>query len=1152
MHQLVMPWRGHRLPRPADPAAAAEGLRRWDEAAAALEDASLCDFARGFAANRDGMALLKALFGNSPFLTQCALDEMALIRAFSETPADEILAAVLAEAADLWRHDEEASLSHGLRLAKRRIALLTALADVAGRWELDRVTGALTRFAEIALQAATAHLLRRAAGDGQLRLENDNDPSRNSGFAVIGMGKLGARELNYSSDIDVIALYDEEKIDYRGDRTPQDCFVRITRGLVRILQERTNDGYVFRTDLRLRPDPGATPLAMGMAAAESYYEALGQNWERAAMIKARAVAGDLDAGAGFLQRLAPFVWRKHLDFAAIEDIHSIKRQIHAYRGHEVVTVPGHDIKVGRGGIREIEFFVQTQQLIAGGRDRRLRVSDTLGALRAFRENGRLDAETETQLASAYRFLRRLEHRLQMVADEQTHRLPESPEDLASIAAFFGSRDAAEFQVEVLHVLRTVQGHYDALFATAAPLGASGSLVFTGTEDDPATLATLKSLGFRETKQVAAIVRGWHHGRYRAMRSVRARELLTELMPRLLEALGTTANPDDAFIRFDGFLGRLPAGVQLFSLFYANPGLLDVVARIMGTAPSLADLLSRYPSLLDSLLSDAFDAPGTDAGALAAELEGELSDAADLQDLLDAARRFAGQRRFRIGAQMLAGAALPETAAERLSDVADAVLDVMLRRVTADFAQAHGQVRDGAMVVVGLGKLGAREMTFTSDLDLIFVYDHAADAAESDGPRPLPASQYFARLSQRIINALTAATGEGILYEVDMRLRPSGNKGPVAVRFDGFARYQKEEAWTWEHMALTRARVIAGPAELARRVDKLLRSAISVRRDEPKLRADILEMHRLVREQHGTADPWNIKHATGGLLDLEFIAQYLLLRHANAHPAVLTGSTVDAFRRLGAAKLLPEDVADDLSNAARFLSALQSVIRLCMGGSFDPANTPEGLKRLLASVGGTANFSALKNKLRSVEGSVAAALAATFQLGASTRKKPATTRKKERPMPTELKVGDKAPGFTLATDGGGSVSLKELKGGTVVLYFYPKDDTSGCTREAIDFTAHARAFAKAGAAVIGCSKDSAASHDKFKKKHKLGITLASDPEGTACEAYGVWIEKSMYGRKYMGIDRSTFVIDASGKLRNIWRKVKVPGHAEEVLAAVKAL
>ncbi|MEK7819610.1 MAG: bifunctional [glutamine synthetase] adenylyltransferase/[glutamine synthetase]-adenylyl-L-tyrosine phosphorylase, partial [Pseudomonadota bacterium] len=603
----------------------------------------------------------------------------------------------------------------------------------------------------------------------------------------------------------------------------------------------TADGYVFRTDLRLRPDPGATPLALSTLAAETYYESLGQNWERAAMIKARAVAGDAEAGAAFLARLRPFVWRKHLDFAAIQDIHSIKRQINARRGGATIAVAGHNIKLGRGGIREIEFFVQTQQLIRGGREPRLRTSATLEGLEQLAALGLIETEAAAELKAAYEFLRRVEHRLQMTADEQTQTLPEGEDGLRALALFLGFADAAAFAAELVGHLRAVETRYARLFedqpTLAAGDGVAGNLVFTGVEADPETLKTLAGLGFRHTEMVHAAVRGWHHGRYRAMRSTRAREMLTELMPALLGALARTPDPDAAFLRFDAFLARLPSGIQIFSLLQSNPHLLALLAEIMGGAPRLAEHLSQRPAVIDAMVAPGFLDTPPDAAELAAELERHLAPIRHIEEALDVSRRWAHDRQFQIGAQLLRGLIAPAPAAAVLSDIAQVAINALFPRIEADFALQHGRFGGETLAVVAMGKLGGREMTPSSDLDLIFIYEVPAGMDASDGAKPLPPSQYFARLSQRLINSLTALTAEGRLYEVDMRLRPSGNKGPLAVALDGFVRYQEEEAWTWEHMALARARAVAGPAGLRDRVTQAIRRVLARPRDPARLFKD---------------------------------------------------------------------------------------------------------------------------------------------------------------------------------------------------------------------------------------------------------------------------------------------------------------------------
>ncbi len=773
------------------------------------------------------------------------------------------------------------------------------------------------------------------------------------------MGKLGARELNYSSDIDLILLYDPDKIRYAGRISlPQFC-TRFAHDLVGLMEERTAEGYVFRTDLRLRPDPASTPPALSVSAALSYYESAGQNWERAALIKARAVAGDRAAAERFLADLRPFLWRKHLDFAAIRDIHSIKRQINAHRGGGRIALAGHNIKLGRGGIREIEFFAQTQQLIWGGRFPELRTPSTCETLAALAQAGRISASAANELTAAYRFLRRVEHRLQMIDDAQTHTLPKAAAELAHLAIFMGTPSTEVFVAELLHHLGTVEAHYAHLFEEAPTLSGPGNLVFTGSEDDPETLATLARLGFAHPPAVAAIIRGWHHGRYRAMRSQRARELLTELIPGLLRAFGASADPDTAWRRFDEFLGHLPAGIQLLSLFQQNPSLLDLVAEIMGAGSRLAAELARRPGLLDGVLSAGFFDPPPPRAELAAEFERALDAARDYEDVLDIARRWVGDRKFKVGVQLLRGGLDGEHAGAAFADLAETAIAGLLPRVTASFARHHGEVPGGAMVVLGLGKLGSREMTVTSDLDLILVYEAPEGVEASSGARPLPVSTYYARLSQRLINALTVATPQGNLYDVDMRLRPSGTAGPLASSFAAFRRYHQELAWTWEKMALTRARPVAGPETLQARIMAVVRDTLTRPREADRLVLDVAEMRRRMAEQHRNPPLWEVKHRRGGLVDIEFIAQYLELREAARHPEVVQQNTMLALATLAGIGALEKAAADDLVAALRLWRNVQSVLKLTTEEPFDEAAASPALKSILARGAGAVDLERLK-------------------------------------------------------------------------------------------------------------------------------------------------------------------------------------------------
>ncbi|MFQ5974522.1 MAG: glutamine-synthetase adenylyltransferase, partial [Alphaproteobacteria bacterium] len=493
----------------------------------------------------------------------------------------------------------------------------------------------------------------------------------------------------------------------------------------------------------------------------------------------------------------------------------------------------------------------------------------------------------------------------------------------------------------------------------------GSLVFTGGEHDPDTIATLRDMGFSAPEIVSSTVRGWHHGRHRAMRSTRAREILTELMPALLAALAKTANPDQAFSRLDAFLERLPAGVQLFSLFHSNPSLLELVAEIMGGAPRLAAWLSRNPLLLDRVLEPSFYERLPDTRTMAAELSAKLDQARDMEDVLDLSRRWTNEAKFQVGAHILRNLADLDEAGRALSNIADTVIRTLLPRLEEEFVDRHGYCAGDGFGVVALGKLGGRELTATSDLDLVFLYDAPADAPQSDGARPLSLAHYYQRFGQRVIAALTALTGEGRLFDVDLRLRPSGNAGPLAVSLDAFTRYQSEEAWTWEHLALTRARVVEAAPPLADRIERAISHALCLERDPEELLLAVAEMRERIDREHHTENPWRVKHYRGGLIDCEFIAQYLELRHAHDHHDVLSASTVTAYERLAGRGLLSGDVATELIEATRFWRRLQGMLRLAFVGEATGETLPPALQRALAQAGGAVDFANLSAKVKEV-------------------------------------------------------------------------------------------------------------------------------------------------------------------------------------------
>ena len=913
------------------------------------------------------VALLDALFGNSPYLTETALQNPVFVtdlwRLGPETILDDLSSELRAAQNSARDGMLPEAIATTLRRLKRHVALAVAVADIAEVWPLEKITGALSDFASGCLDALTDSILLQLSRDA--RIDFGGNPEA-AALTVLGMGKLGAGELNYSSDIDLILLYDRDAPAIAGNDQMPRHFVRCARLLVQLLSETSADGYIFRTDLRLRPDPGSTPLAMSIQAAELYYESVGQNWERAAMIKAHPVAGNRPVGEAFLADMRPYIWRKHLDFAAIHDIHSIKRQIDAHRGGGTVKVFGHNVKLGRGGIREIEFFAQTQQLIFGGRDPSLRLRGTCETIRALSATGHVTPTAADELIEAYGFLRRVEHRLQMVDDRQTHSLPADETGVAAIATFLGYPDSASFQQALLDRLRCVEGHYAKLFEEAPSLaGPGGNLVFTGTDDDPGTLESLSAMGFRDASAAAGIVRRWHHGRYRATATARARELLTELMPGLLKALGSTAAPDQALLNFDLFLANLPAGVQLFSLFKANPALLELLATIMGSAPGLAAHLARRTLLLDSVLSPDFYRPLPSAREMTAELASVLAHVDHEQDILDLARRWANDRRFQIGVQQLKHIVRPAEAGLAYSDVAAATISALCDRVEQRFADIHGGFRGQRLAVMGLGKLGSREMSATSDLDLIFVYDIPSDLEASDGARPLSPIQYYTRLSQKIVTALTAHTNEGALYEVDMRLRPSGRSGPLANSLEGFETYHAQSAWTWEHMALTRARVIHGPAALVDRLTDIVKTALCRPRDPVALVRDVADMRDRIAQHAPAKSAWDFKHLPGGLFDIDFVAQYLALLHAAARPDLLAPHPAEMLRRMAEAGLIERTDAERLQATRTLLSDVQSLLRLTLNGdesAFDETSAPEGQRRLIAATEDAVALASLKARI----------------------------------------------------------------------------------------------------------------------------------------------------------------------------------------------
>ncbi|MCB9993446.1 MAG: bifunctional [glutamine synthetase] adenylyltransferase/[glutamine synthetase]-adenylyl-L-tyrosine phosphorylase [Hyphomicrobiaceae bacterium] len=901
---------------------------------------------------------LATILAISPFLAEAAVREPDLVRALAEgEDADLRFDALMEEARTLAVHpDTVEETGRRLRAIRRSVALLAGIAEISGIWTTRRCTAALSAFADAAVEAALSTLLARQVEKGVLKPDAAPD---NCGLAIFALGKLGGSELNFSSDIDIVAFFDPDAAPLADAGEATKFFSRLMQNLGNLLTERNEFGYIFRTDLRLRPDPGSTPVALPVDAALTYYEARGQNWERAAWIKARQCGGDRTVGDRFLKDLVPFIWRKHLDFATIADIQAMKRQINISKSVGGQRLAGHNVKLGRGGIREVEFFVQTQLLIAGGRDLGLRVKSTEESLAALAKAGWINARTKTELGAAYWFLRAVENRLQMIGDHQTQDLPTEPDRLAEIAALMGYSTLEAFEAAYLEALDCVARNYANLFTEQGELSAAGgNLVFTGTDDDPATLETLAGMGFANPELASATIRKWHYGGYAATRTSAARAHLTELMPVLLTAIGSARNADATLDRFDRFLSRLPTGVQLFALLRGHAELCQLLVALLAAAPRMADAVIRRAHVLDGLLDPTRSGEVVDPDVLREKVDHFLGQATSYEDLIDRARIVGQEQQFLVSAGLVSGSIDAHIAAGQFTALAETLMKRLFADVRERFAAAHGTIPEARVGLVGFGKLGSREMTARSDLDLILVYDVPEHLAQSDGARPLDAVTYFARLTNRFITALSAPTATGVLYEVDMRLRPSGNAGPVATSLVSFRDYQANEAWTWEHLALSRARPICADPGFADVLDEAIIEALTRDRDLQQTLRDVLDMRVRMLRDRPARHPFDLKLADGGLVDLDFIGQSAILLFGRDDPDLIAkrrdiGALLDHLPAF-----VPELDAEGLVSAYRLMSDILQIMSASLAEPFREEGWTDAFKDQLARLNNAPDFERL--------------------------------------------------------------------------------------------------------------------------------------------------------------------------------------------------
>ncbi|QQR35620.1 bifunctional [glutamine synthetase] adenylyltransferase/[glutamine synthetase]-adenylyl-L-tyrosine phosphorylase [Devosia oryziradicis] len=921
------------------------------------------------AALRVASATLGPLLESAPYLLSLAQQNAEwLVSALADT-ADGAFSDIIDIVETLGRTaSTEDALAPVLRIAKGRTALLAAVAETGGAWTTAQSTAALSDLADAALEASLNLLMRQAAEKGLLAIPAAAATAANSGLAIFALGKHGGQELNYSSDIDIVAFYDLEKGVLVDPSEATKFYSRMVQKLVALMEDRQAHGYVFRTDLRLRPDPGSTPVAISFDAALAYYESRGQNWERAAWIKARACAGDRQVGEAFLRALAPYVWRKHLDFATIADIQAMKRQINITKNVGDIRVEGHNVKLGRGGIREIEFFTQTQQLIAGGRDKTLRVKPTAHALAALADANWITPKAATELTQTYWYLRAVENRLQMLRDEQTHVMPASPEEVATIGRLVGEPDLRAFEAGYRAALERVVGYYSELFTEGESLGAGGgNLVFTGNDDDPGTVETLASMGFADPSKAIETVRKWHYGSYPATRAAAARAHLTELLPALLTTLSGAGNADEALAKFDSFLSRLPTGVQLFALLRSHASLRTLLVQLMASAPRMSEAVIHRAHVMDGLIDPAFANDVTHRDVLIAKVDAFLAESRSYEEIIDRARIIGQEQKFLIAAGLLSGTVSASGAGEQFTALAETLVTRLFGSVRAEFERRHGVITGGRVALLGFGKMASREMTVTSDLDFILLYD--APDGESDGGKPLSTNHYYTRLTQRLVAAVTSPTAEGVLYEADMRLRPSGNAGPLATSLSGFSAYHRDNAWTWEHLALSRARVIVADRGFASEVDAAIAEVMSRSRDVGKTIDDVVSMRALMAKERPARHPFDLKLAEGGLVDLEFIAQsaQLVAGHLLGLPQALTATVLS---RLAAADLVPEGAR--LAEIHGVYSTILQVMSSALVSPFKDEAWTDAFKELLAGLTHYPSFELLELDVTTMRAEVSAA------------------------------------------------------------------------------------------------------------------------------------------------------------------------------------
>lgn len=851
-----------------------------------------------------GVDLLKNL--NNPFFR----DDM---QSFLESHTDKI--------------DDETTLHHVLRRLRKNVLLRLAARDLSGLADLTEIMASMTDLAETTINFALRYhedWLMRSSRFGQPKGEKS---AATQHLLVVAMGKLGGGELNVSSDVDLVFVYPEDgETDGNRPISNHDFFSRLGRKLIVSLNEYTVDGYVFRVDMRLRPYGENSPLAISFATLEEYFLKQGREWERHAWIKSRVIAGSSEAGSILTEQISrPFVYRKYLDFGAYESM----RRLHAQLRKEVERREMHDnIKLGPGGIREIEFITQVFQLIRGGRDVDLCIRPTLAALERLQRKQHLSAQAFTELTEAYNFLRKLEHRLQYLDDQQTQTLPENTGDQTLIAAAMGFSDYQNF-LRQLDIHRTnVTRHFELIFAAPRKSPAHDMLAHlwqTRSKDATKTEAAttqLSTLGFAEPVKTSERLKKFYNSGFFQQLPESSQQQIHALVPLFIEIVAKYPPVDVTLERMLQLLENISLHTHYLALLHEHPHTLQRVAKLVSTSQWASDYLGRHPILLDELLRH--DAPRNipDWHSLRQELVYQLTHANNPKNnitewQMDVLRHFQHAQVFRLLVNDLEGMLPPETLSDHLTALADLILHTVLSLAWSDLKKKHREAP--VFAIIGYGKLGGKELGYASDLDIIFLYD-------DNHPE---ASETYTKLGQSINAWLTNHTSAGILYLTDLRLRPNGASGLLVHSTDAFAKYQHKQAWVWEHQALTRARFVTGDHHVAKIFEAIRKEILCQQRNQTDLKQKILEMRE--KMLHAYPNPttlFDIKHDRGGIIDVEFIVQYLVLSHACNHPE-LTGNigNIALLKLAGELNLIPSEIAEAVRVAYREFRRIQHRLRL---------------------------------------------------------------------------------------------------------------------------------------------------------------------------------------------------------------------------------